>query len=140
LRLPSVVDRGDLPAGRVRLVRPDRVSLVNFFTTWCKPCQREMDDFRQLRATLDGETLHLVSVTPEVDEGLVREFWREYDATWPVVSDPSLRATERWDATSYPTNLLFDPTGDPAGRNGPEIRARTFEELKRAVEAAAGGS
>lgn len=140
LTLPSIVQRGDLPDGRVRLVRPGQVSLVNFFTTWCKPCQREMDDFRKLRASLDDGTLHLVSVTPEVDEELVREFWREYDATWPVVSDPSLRATERWDATSYPTNLLFDPSGDPAGREGPEIRARTFEEMKRVVESAVGKS
>jgi cytochrome c-type biogenesis protein len=49
----------------------------------------------------------MVSITPEVDRSLVREFWAEYDGTWPVVTDPGLTATARWDANRYPTNLAF---------------------------------
>jgi thiol-disulfide isomerase/thioredoxin len=140
LALPSAVTRGDFPDGRVRLVKPGRVSLLNFFTTWCTPCKREMPAFRELRAAFDRDQLHLVSITPEVDEGLIGEFWREYEGTWPVVTDPSLRATERWDATSYPTNLVFNPDGDPGGTDGPEVRARQFEELERVVESALDGA
>jgi thiol-disulfide isomerase/thioredoxin len=135
LALPSVVTRGDFPDGEVRLVASGTVTLLNFFTTWCKPCQREMSEFRKLRAAYDADTLHMVSITPEVDETLVREFWAEYEGTWPVVMDPGLEATERWNANSYPTNLLFDANGDPAaeGGHGPSVRARSFEEFDALV-------
>lgn len=133
LTLPSVVTAGDLPDGQVRLIDPEAVTLLNFFTTWCRPCQREMPEFRELRAAYDADELHVVSITPEVDETLVEEFWVEYEGTWPVVIDPGLKATERWNANRYPTNLLFDTGGDPAG-DEPRIRARTFEEFDALVE------
>jgi len=133
LTLPSAVTTGDLPDGRVRLVAPGTVTLLNFFTTWCRPCQREMSEFRALRAEYDTDALHMVSITPEVDETLVEEFWAEYEGTWPVVMDPALTATERWNANRYPTNLLFDADGTPAG-DGPEVRARTFEEFDALIE------
>jgi thiol-disulfide isomerase/thioredoxin len=128
LALPSVVTRGDFPDGEVRLKKPGTISLLNFFATWCKPCQREMSEFRKLRAEYAPDALHVVSITPEVDERLVRSFWREYEGTWPVVTDPALTATERWNANRYPTNLLFDADGTPVA-DGPRVRARTFEEF-----------
>lgn len=134
LRLPSVVTAGDLPDGRVPLVKDGRVSLVNFFTTWCKPCRREMPDFRKLRAEYGADTLHMVSVTPEVDEELIRSFWEEYDGTWPVLTDSSLAATSKYGANSYPTNLLFDRAGEPASGGDPEVQARTYEEFAGEID------
>jgi thiol-disulfide isomerase/thioredoxin len=133
LTLPSAVTTGDLPDGRVRLKESGTVTLLNFFTTWCRPCQREMSEFRELRAEYDADTLHMVSITPEVEETLVEEFWAEYEGTWPVVMDPALTATERWNANRYPTNLLFDADGKPAG-DAPKVRARTFEEFDALIE------
>lgn len=129
LSLPSAVTRGELPDGEVRLKESGTVSLLNFFTTWCKPCQREMSELRELRAAYDPDQLHMVSITPEVDETLVEEFWAEYEGTWPVVIDGALEATERWNANVYPTNLLFDADGKPASGDDPEVRARTFAEF-----------
>jgi len=134
LALPSVVTRDGLPDGEVVLKPDGKVVLLNFFTTWCRPCQEEMPEFRRLRAEYDADTLHMVSVTPEVDETLIREFWREYDGTWPVVTDPALAATNRWDANGYPTNLVFDTDGSPASGDGPAVRARTFGEFESVIE------
>jgi thiol-disulfide isomerase/thioredoxin len=134
LALPSVVTREGFPDGDVVLKPEGTVVLLNFFTTWCRPCQEEMPAFRRLRAEYDTETLHMVSITPEVDEKLIRKFWTEYEGTWPVVTDPSLVATDRWDANSYPTNLVFDADGTPASGDDPEVRARSFEEFKSVVD------
>lgn len=54
--------------------------------------------------------------------------------------DPALKATERWNANRYPTNLLFDADGGPAPGNDPRIRARTFEELGALVESLVAGA
>jgi thiol-disulfide isomerase/thioredoxin len=134
LALPSVVTRGEFPDGNVVLQPDGKLVLLNFFTTWCRPCQEEMPAFRRLRAEYDPATLHMVSITPEVDETLIREFWREYDGTWPVVTDPALAATDRWNANSYPTNLVFDTDGTPAAGDSPSVRARTFAEFESIID------
>lgn len=134
LALPSVVTHDEFPEGDV-LLKPDgKIVLLNFFATWCRPCQEEMPDFRKLRAAYDTETLHMVSITPEVDEALIKEFWNEYDGSWPVVKDPGLVATDRWNANSYPTNLVFDSDGTPATGTEPTVRARTFEEFTSVID------
>jgi thiol-disulfide isomerase/thioredoxin len=134
LALPSVVTRDGFPDGEVVLKPDGKIVLLNFFTTWCRPCQKEMPEFRKLRAEYDAETLHMVSITPEVDEALITQFWNEYDGTWPVVKDPGLVATDRWNANSYPTNLVVDTDGTPATGESPEVTARTFEEFTSIID------
>jgi thiol-disulfide isomerase/thioredoxin len=134
LALPSVVTRDGFPDGEVVLKPDGKLVLLNFFTTWCRPCQKEMPEFRKLRAEYDAETLHMVSITPEVDEALITQFWNEYDGTWPVVKDPGLAATDRWSANSYPTNLVFDTDGTPATGESPEVTARTFEDFTSVID------
>ncbi|MFD1600340.1 TlpA family protein disulfide reductase [Halobellus rarus] len=134
LALPSVVTHDEFPDGEVVLKPDGKIVLLNFFATWCRPCQEEMPEFRKLRAAYDTATLHMVSITPEVDEGLIKQFWDEYEGTWPVVKDPGLVATDRWNANSYPTNLVFDSDGTPVSGDEPEVRARTFEDFKSVIE------
>lgn len=135
LALPAVATPGrDSDPEEVTLLPEGEVTLLNFFTTWCKPCREEMPAFRQLRSAYDRDTVHMVSITPEVDEGLITEFWDQYDATWPVVRDPALRATERWDANAYPTNLLFDQNGDPASDSSPEVSVRSFDGFQSQID------
>ncbi len=134
LSLPSVVTHDGFPDGDVVLKPDGKIVLLNFFTTWCRPCQEEMPAFRKLRSEYDAETLHMVSITPEVDESLIKQFWSEYEGTWPVVNDPGLVATDQWNANSYPTNLVFDTDGTPATGEQPEVRARTFEEFNSIIE------
>lgn len=129
LALPSAVTTGGLPDGDVTLRPTGSVTLLNFFATWCAPCKKEMPALRKLREAYDESELHMVSVTPQVETEVVASFWAKHDATWPAVTDSSLRASQRWDATSYPTNLLFDRDGAPAG----DVDARTFGGFETAV-------
>lgn len=134
ISLPSVVTDDDLPDGSVPLVPDGRVALVNFFATWCRPCQKEMPVFRELRAEYDSDALHMVSVTPQAEDDLIRQFWDRYDGTWPVVKDTGLEATAKYDANAYPTNLLFDRNGEPANGGDSEINVRSFDGLTSKIE------
>jgi len=129
LALPSAVTTGDLPSGEVTLRPEGRVTLLNFFATWCAPCEEEMPALRRLRAAYDESTLHVVSITPQVETAVVESFWEEHDATWPAVTDRSLEASQRWNATSYPTNVLFDRDGTLVEY----VRGREFEAFDDAV-------
>lgn len=133
LRLPSVVSEGDLPDGSVPLVPAGRVALVNFFATWCPHCKEEMPALRKAREEYDTDDLHMVSVTSQSSADTVRAFWNLHDATWPVVTDPDLEATAKYEVDGYPTNLLFDAAGEPATVTG-TVPADSFETLSRVVD------
>jgi thiol-disulfide isomerase/thioredoxin len=89
-------------------VQPDgEVALLDFWATWCAPCEPQMDELREVRERFPG--VHMLSITNEDDADAIRSFWAEHDGTWPVASDPEVRTNDRFDVTRIPTLLVFDP-------------------------------
>lgn len=129
--LPAL-DVAGSPGGEVALRPPGKVSFLNFFATWCGPCQEEMPDLRQVRAHFDEADVQMVSITSETDEDAVGEFWQEYEGTWPVAIDVELEATEKWSVSAYPTNMVFTADGERLGVSP----LRTFEQIREAIETA----
>lgn len=84
---------------------------MDFFATWCPPCEPEMVNLGDARARFDRTEVFIVSVTPERDRDAIAAFWEENGGTWPVVMDPDLRATVAYGVTTTPTALAFAPDG-----------------------------
>lgn len=97
-------------------VRPDdRVTLLDFWATWCAPCKPQMGELRDVREQFPD--VHMLSITNESDDEAIRAFWREYEGTWAVASDPDLRTNDRFDVNRIPTLLVFDPEGSEVWRH-----------------------
>lgn len=114
-------------------VLPSEVTLLDYWATWCAPCKPQMAELRTVRESFPD--VHMLSITNESDEPAIREFWRQYEGTWPVATDTELRTNERFGVTGMPTLLVFDPEGNEVWRHVGLARAETIADKLRVAGA-----
>lgn len=117
------------PGTTMRVQPPGEVVLLDFWATWCAPCKPQMAELRQIREEFPD--VHMLSITNENDAAAIREFWREYEGTWPVASDPDLATNDEFGVNRIPTLLVFDPEGTEVWRHVGLAAADTVEEHLR---------
>lgn len=88
-----------------------QVILLNFWATWCKPCEDEMPAMERLYRTLQPEGFEMLAVS--VDEGFeaVERFRQRLGVTFPILLDPSQEVARRYQTTGFPESLLIDRDG-----------------------------
>jgi cytochrome c biogenesis protein CcmG, thiol:disulfide interchange protein DsbE len=109
---------------------------VNFFASWCGPCQQETPDlitfeYNQQHSPVGAD---LVSVVFHDEVSSARQFLITQGATWPTVNDPGGTIAEEYGVTAPPTTFLIDPSGritvNPS--TGPATQADLSDMLKEA--------
>ena len=94
-----------------------RYVLVNFFASWCGPCQQEEPDlsafsFHQSRQT-DGAAL--LSVVYDDSDSAARRFVAQWGQEWPAVADRGGAIANAYGVTDPPTSFLISPRGSVVG-------------------------
>ena len=104
-----------------------KVVFLNFWTTWCPPCQNEMPDIQQLYEDygLNQEDLVVLGVAnprseenpynQDVSEEEVEAFLTERGYTYPVVMDTTGEVFQGYGVTSFPTTFMIDRDGNVFG-------------------------
>jgi cytochrome c biogenesis protein CcmG, thiol:disulfide interchange protein DsbE len=117
--------------------------VVNFFASWCIPCQEEAPDlsrfhFDQTHAT-DGADM--VSVVFHDTTATARAFLEKNGDLWPAISDPGGATAERYGVTAPPTTFIISPAGKvTAVLVGPATQNNLDSFLKAARTEQAGAS
>ncbi len=113
-----------------------RVVLVNFWATWCKPCEDEMPSMERLYRALAGQGFELLAVSVDRPGAPVDEFAKRYGITFPILLDPDREVANRWQAFRFPESFLVDAEGrvveryiGPRTWDAPEYEERIRELL-----------
>lgn len=88
-----------------------RVVLLNFWATWCPPCQREMPSMERLRVKMKGRPLQIIAVNSAETALDVKAFLSKMKLGFPVWVDPDGSNTRRWKVFALPTSFLLDTQG-----------------------------
>ena len=106
-----------------------KVTVLDFWASWCSPCMEAFPVLNELRAELAGEGFEIVSVAMySGPPDIVRQVVARFDLNYPVVLGND-QTPVIYDVLGYPTYLLMDQDGNLVRRyvgdfNNPLARLR----------------
>ncbi len=105
-------------------------TIVNFWASWCGPCQMEMPDFDEKYKELGEEVNFLmVNMTDGSQETLesAKKFVEDSGYTFPVYYDTDLDAAYTYGVNSIPATYFIDAEGHAIARGQGAIDAETLQ-------------
>ena len=87
-----------------------KIVLVNFWATWCPPCQKEMTDLDLIYAHYQSQGLVILSISDEIPM-TIHSFLAGKDYHPPVLLDTGGKVAKEFHVDSLPRNFVFDRDG-----------------------------
>ena len=88
-----------------------KVTVVNFWATWCPPCIEEIPSLNRLQRKMKGRPFELISINYAEDRETVMDFLRRVKVDFPVLLDTDGAYAKAWSVISYPSSFVIDPQG-----------------------------
>ncbi len=85
--------------------------ILNFWASWCPPCQAEMPDLQAYYAEYADEGFVIVAIDSGEGEADVRAFVEQYGLTFPVWLDPGMDALYAFQNPDLPSSYVIDREG-----------------------------
>lgn len=85
--------------------------LINFWASWCYPCELEMPLLEQLHQE-HGDNIQVIGVNMGEKEKTVRETVDDWNITFTIVYDKDGSIKKSYNAIGQPTTFLLSPSGE----------------------------
>ena len=98
-----------------RFVREDftgRVTLVNFWASWCGPCVEEIPALNRLRESMTGKPFELISINYAEKPEQIRDFLDMVEVDFPVLLDEDGSYSAKWNVLVYPATFVIGTDGN----------------------------
>jgi cytochrome c biogenesis protein CcmG, thiol:disulfide interchange protein DsbE len=90
----------------------DKPLIINFWASWCGPCDREAPDLQALFDKYGGKMdLYAVNATKYDTTRGAKDFVKEKGVSFPVLTDSQGNVGDMYKVFSYPTSFVVDRNG-----------------------------
>jgi thiol-disulfide isomerase/thioredoxin len=116
-----------------------KVTLLDFWATWCGPCRHALPGLKQLQAAYGADKVEVISISEDEDEGTWQSFVTQNQMTWTQRMDSDHQLMRQYGASALPTYVLIGKDGtvvqqyvgdDP----GEPILERMGPDLKKTLD------
>jgi len=87
-----------------------KVVMVNFWATWCPPCQKEMPDLQALYSRFKDQGFVILALSDE-EVGKVQPFITQRQITYPILLDPGGKVAESFRVEGIPKSFVYNREG-----------------------------
>ena len=88
------------------------VVMINFWATWCPPCQAEMPIMESAYREYQDVGFTVLAVNNAEPLSQVSRFHQMMGLTFPILMDESRDIQRQYGINSYPTSVFLDRNGD----------------------------
>jgi thiol-disulfide isomerase/thioredoxin len=88
-----------------------RVVLIDFWATWCGPCNAELPYMKKIAKEFAGQPLVIISVSWDSDERKWKDFINKNEMTWVQYRDADHELSKRFDVNAIPHYFTIDADG-----------------------------
>lgn len=104
----------DLNGKSVKLkevISQNKVTLVNFWATWCPPCRREIPELVEFYQKYSSQKVALLALDLQEDPGKVKSFAKDNGMNFPVLLDTKGSVGNQYRVSGIPTTFILDGKG-----------------------------
>lgn len=117
--------------GLRQVVGENKVTLVNFWATWCPPCRKEIPELNKIYSNYRNKSVEILGVNLQEDAQTLASFVANNEMKFPVLLDIDGKIGEKYRVYYIPTTFVLDRKG--------KIReiiqgGASYERLKDAIE------
>lgn len=113
-----------------------QVVLLNFWATWCAPCQEETPEFINLQKKYGSQGLQIIGISLDDDSKPVLDFYQKFKINYPVVIGDAGLAERYGGILGLPVSFLIGCDGRIYARYSGKINLiRVEQELKPLLKA-----
>ncbi|MCO4760453.1 MAG: redoxin family protein [Myxococcales bacterium] len=88
-----------------------KVTLVNYFASWCGPCKKEFPYLVRYQKELGSKGFQVISIGVDNTPDPSLEFAKKFGANFPVITDPDSVLMGKMMVYSMPASFLIDKSG-----------------------------
>src|ERR1700719_4149109 len=89
-----------------------QVVMVNFWATWCGPCQQEMPLRGQMYKKYKPAGFTLTAVNVDKEGPAVKDLMARKPVSFPVLLDPANQVSKAYHVDEMPSSVLIDRKGE----------------------------
>lgn len=88
-----------------------KVTVINFWASWCRPCLEEIPSLNRLRARMRGKPFQLLSINYAEKAATIKAFLKHVKVEYPVLLDINGRVSTDWNVIAFPSTFVVGSDG-----------------------------
>jgi thiol-disulfide isomerase/thioredoxin len=88
-----------------------KVSIINFWASWCTPCVEEIPSLNRLRKKMQGKPFQLISINYAEDPKAIKDFLKMVNVEFPVLLDTTGEVAAHWKVIAFPSTFVIGSDG-----------------------------
>ncbi|WP_058307542.1 thiol-disulfide oxidoreductase ResA [Gracilibacillus massiliensis] len=108
--------------------------MLNFWATYCEPCEREMPYMEQLYPEYKEKGVEIVAISVDATEIVIDNFVDQYNLSFPILHDKNSQVLDAYGIRPLPTTYFIDENGVVVERVLGELTLERLEGYLKQIE------